>query len=200
MNSKGFTLLEVILVCLVLGIVSVVVMPRILNLQNDARIAIVEKTFSSFQEAIRFSHAKWQVNGEGNTAISNMYGYGPTDDSGNYMLDMNDVGYPVGINKREPMTTPHNIGEGDKGCYELFSAVVSTGFIFSTSDGDSSSADFITKRKNYTFLDAAGISQTKLAICYYIYTKQGFHSDPSLAEVVYWYNSRDGSVAKTEPN
>ncbi|WP_081280825.1 prepilin-type N-terminal cleavage/methylation domain-containing protein [Vibrio natriegens] len=77
MNSKGFTLLEVILVCLVLGIVSVVVMPRILNLQNDARIAVVEKTFSSFQEAIRFSHAKWQVNGEGNTAISNMYGYGP---------------------------------------------------------------------------------------------------------------------------
>lgn len=199
-NSKGFTLLELIIAIVILGILAVFVAPRFLNLQDDAREAKIAETFGAFESALKYAHSKWQINGGGSAGMNNMPGYGPTDNNGNYMLDMNDVGYPLGINKGEPMGQPHNIGQGDQGCYELFTAIVNTDYTFSSDAAKSDSVDFITKRRNLTFQDANGVGRTKLALCYFIYTKQGYNSNPDNAEIVYWYNSRNGSVTTFEPN
>ena len=43
-NSKGFTLLELIIAIVILGILAVFVAPRFLNLQDDAREAKIAET------------------------------------------------------------------------------------------------------------------------------------------------------------
>lgn len=191
--SRGFTLIELIVTITIVAIIAVVVAPRFINFQDDAQENTVAVTFASFESALNFAHAKWQVNGGGSEGMNNMPGYA------NNELDMNDVGYPIGTQKGEPMGQPHNIGQGNQGCHELFLAIVSTEYSFSHRNRDSDSVDFITQRRTYSFNDANGVAQNKLALCYYIYTKKGYNSDPSQAEIVYWYNSRTGQVTTTEP-
>ncbi len=192
-RQSGFTLIEMIIVIVLIGILAIIVAPKLFDYSHDAEKARIKQTFAAFSSGIMLANTQWQANGGGTQGMNNMQGY--AGDS----LDMNDVGYPLGTEKGEPMTQPHNIGKGHQGCYELFTALVDTEYTFSKRNADFDKVDFISKRKVYKFNDAQGSPTSKLALCYYIYTRQGYNSDPSKAETVYWYNSRTGEVTITEP-
>ncbi|WP_330141225.1 type II secretion system protein [Vibrio harveyi] len=62
-NPQGFTLLELIIAIVILGILAVVAAPRFLNLQDDAYQAKMESIADQFETGVRFTQSQWLVNG-----------------------------------------------------------------------------------------------------------------------------------------
>ncbi|MGD9716648.1 MAG: type II secretion system protein [Sulfuricurvum sp.] len=79
---EGFTLIELILVIVIVGILSTLVIPRFGDLIDNSKIASELSTASSVQSAIDATHGEWITNGcmftwgnEQNSSLLNSYGY-----------------------------------------------------------------------------------------------------------------------------
>ncbi len=68
MRSKqqqgGFTLIELVVVIIILGILAAVALPKFMGLSNQARIAVVNGTAGSVTEAADMVHALAEIHGQ----------------------------------------------------------------------------------------------------------------------------------------
>lgn len=64
-KSQGFTLIELIIVIVILGILSVVAAPRFVDLSDDAEKAVFRATAGAFKDGIKHVHYAWIIRGEG---------------------------------------------------------------------------------------------------------------------------------------
>ena len=62
-NSRGFTLLELVIVIIILGIISATAIPYYLNMQKEAKIAAVKGKLAAIRGGIELAHAKILVSG-----------------------------------------------------------------------------------------------------------------------------------------
>ncbi|MBC7004827.1 prepilin-type N-terminal cleavage/methylation domain-containing protein [Photobacterium sp. BZF1] len=62
-SSKGFTLIELVVVIVILGILSVTAAPRFLNLQSDARIATLQGAKGAVEGANGIVYGKAAIEG-----------------------------------------------------------------------------------------------------------------------------------------
>nr|MBL0709800.1 type II secretion system protein [Colwellia sp.] len=67
-KQKGFTLIELVVVIVILGILAVTAAPKFINLQDDARTATLQAIKASMQSASTLVHSKSLIKGNESTA------------------------------------------------------------------------------------------------------------------------------------
>lgn len=67
-NSKGFTLIELVIVIVILGILSATVAPKFIDLQSDAKTARLQGLKGAMESALDLAHSKLIVDGLENQA------------------------------------------------------------------------------------------------------------------------------------
>ncbi|WP_045424128.1 prepilin-type N-terminal cleavage/methylation domain-containing protein [Vibrio jasicida] len=75
-TAKGFTLIELVVVIVILGILAVTAAPRFLNIQGDARVAVIEGVRGAVVNANQIANAKYQLGygvSIGSTATDNTF-------------------------------------------------------------------------------------------------------------------------------
>ena len=83
-NQRGFTMIELIVVIVILGILSATALPRFINVQSEARVASVNGMVGGLRSAASLARAAWLVAGssaattvtmDGQTVVVTANGY-----------------------------------------------------------------------------------------------------------------------------
>lgn len=88
-KQQGFTLIELVVVIVILGILSVVALPKFINLQDDAHASTVKSTGGAFKSGVNLARTKWLAGGN-DGPVDNLELAGPS-----VLMDMNVSGWPA---------------------------------------------------------------------------------------------------------
>ena len=87
-KQKGFTLVELVVVIILLGILAAVALPKFMDVTTQAHKAAVDGAVGGLGAGVALFHAQWVANG--NTgAATDVTGFGGSD------VDANAAGWPV---------------------------------------------------------------------------------------------------------
>lgn len=128
-SVRGFTLIELVIVIIILGLLAVVALPKFINLQDDARKSTMDAQFAAFKSAVKLYHSGWLT--QGNTeAIDKLAGFG----EGN--VASSPAGYPFSTSGILVDTTVFHA------CEQLWHGITNTDFtIAHVADGDLMTSD-----------------------------------------------------------
>lgn len=69
-NQKGFTLVELVVVIVILGILAATALPRFINLTNEARLAAVNGLAGGLRSAVAVAQARYFATGTNTSPIA----------------------------------------------------------------------------------------------------------------------------------
>jgi len=123
MHQRGFTLIELVIVIIVLGVLSATALPKFLNLADDADIAVVEGTGGALQSAVNLAHSKWVIMGSSTVVELNndvqLYGVGTAG-----QIDFTEDGWPAqSFVGSETTIETRNVAD----CASLWNTILNTG-------------------------------------------------------------------------
>ncbi|QUM81188.1 prepilin-type N-terminal cleavage/methylation domain-containing protein [Moritella sp. 5] len=122
-QQRGFTLIELVIVIMILGILSATAVPRFLNLADDADIAVVEGTGGALKSAVNLAHSKWLIIGSPADfdARNDLPLYGAGLDG---QIDLNTAGWPAqSYSGSDTVLNADNAAD----CTSLWNAILNTG-------------------------------------------------------------------------
>jgi prepilin-type N-terminal cleavage/methylation domain-containing protein len=98
-KSKGFTIVELVVVIIILGILAATALPRFLNVESDAQAGVADGIRASILSGSNMAHAKYIANGKSVHL--------DLDDSGTWTtadLGLSATGYPQGTTNGSVVT------------------------------------------------------------------------------------------------
>ena len=104
-NQEGFTLIELVVVIVILGILAVTAAPKFINLQADARTATLQAIKASMQTASSLVYSKSLIAGIETTEAGGANNPTVVVNSGGGVVNL-DFGYPVSTAGTTPATVP----------------------------------------------------------------------------------------------
>ncbi|MDR6965869.1 prepilin-type N-terminal cleavage/methylation domain-containing protein [Shewanella putrefaciens] len=141
-KQNGFSLIELVIVIVILGLLAATAIPRFLNVTDDAQDASVDGVAGGLSTAVSFVRSQWEVDGRRNN---------------NVLLDGTSVnldtrfGYPTGTSVTDATAMT------DASCQEVFNTVLQSAprNVLYTQD---------TRNQRYTVrvIDGAGGSATSI--------------------------------------
>jgi MSHA pilin protein MshA len=72
--QAGFTLIELVVVIVILGILAATAIPKFIDMSTDARVAKMQAANGAIKAGSALYHAQWLVNGSDDTKTVNMDG------------------------------------------------------------------------------------------------------------------------------
>jgi MSHA pilin protein MshA len=69
-SEKGFTLIELVMVIVILGILAATAIPKFVDLKDDARSAVISGVTGALQGALTMKHAQYLISGTDYTATT----------------------------------------------------------------------------------------------------------------------------------
>jgi prepilin-type N-terminal cleavage/methylation domain-containing protein len=72
-NKRGFTLIELIMVIVILGILAVVAVPRFIDLRTEAKEAAEDGVKAAIESGAQIWHARWLINSSDPVVGNNEY-------------------------------------------------------------------------------------------------------------------------------
>ncbi len=111
-SQRGFTMIELVVVIVILGILAAFALPRFMGLENQARVAALNGMTGSIRSAANMAHGVWLANGNvspisvdgNNIAIVNGY----PDAAGIQTLIQDTTGFAVVVAAPNTTFTPNN--------------------------------------------------------------------------------------------
>ncbi len=168
--SRGFTLIELIIVLVIIGVLAAFVLPRFANVSDQAELVQVQGVAGALRSGALT--VKTLFNSQGHSVrVQNLPGYGDGT------IDTNNIGYPIGTTKGNGN---ENIGVGNAGCVGVWNGIM---------------IDAATVAHNNNNQEYRSYRHTSNKICSFVYRGSGDNGNRNTGLLVIKYDSRDGSVA-----
>lgn len=112
-QQQGFSLIELVIVIVILGILAATAIPRFLNVTDDAEDASVDGVSGGLATAVSFVRSQWEVDGRNNTSV--------VLDGTTISLDPR-FGFPTGLTSGSGITSA--TGMSNVSCQEVFANIL----------------------------------------------------------------------------